>query len=74
MKIRTRMCMSLDGYVTTPDGWPAQLDTLGLIVLPLLLGDGMRRTPSVSIDTALTFESERTLPGGAVEIAYAVTG
>jgi len=25
MKIRTRMCMSLDGYVTTPDGWPAQL-------------------------------------------------
>jgi dihydrofolate reductase len=25
MTIRTRMCMSLDGYVTTPDGWPAQL-------------------------------------------------
>jgi dihydrofolate reductase len=25
MKLRTRMCMSLDGYVTTPDGWPAQL-------------------------------------------------
>jgi dihydrofolate reductase len=25
MKIRTRMCMSLDGYVSTPDGWPAQL-------------------------------------------------
>jgi dihydrofolate reductase len=25
MRIRTRMCMSLDGYVTTPDGWPAQL-------------------------------------------------
>ena len=25
MKIKTRMCMSLDGYVTTPDGWPAQL-------------------------------------------------
>jgi hypothetical protein len=25
MQIRTRMCMSLDGYVTTPDGWPAQL-------------------------------------------------
>jgi dihydrofolate reductase len=23
--IRTRLCMSLDGYVTTPDGWPAQL-------------------------------------------------
>jgi dihydrofolate reductase len=25
MRIRTRMCMSLDGYVTTPDGLPAQL-------------------------------------------------
>jgi dihydrofolate reductase len=25
MKIVTRMCMSVDGYVTTPDGWPAQL-------------------------------------------------
>jgi len=25
MQIRTRMCMSVDGYVTTPDGWPAQL-------------------------------------------------
>jgi dihydrofolate reductase len=25
MRIVTRMCMSVDGYVTTPDGWPAQL-------------------------------------------------
>jgi dihydrofolate reductase len=25
MKIVTRMCTSLDGYVTRPDGWPAQL-------------------------------------------------
>jgi dihydrofolate reductase len=25
MLIRTRMCTSLDGYVTTPDGWPTQL-------------------------------------------------
>jgi dihydrofolate reductase len=25
MQIRTRMCMSLDGYVTTPDEWPAQV-------------------------------------------------
>ena len=23
--ILTRMCTSLDGYVTTPDGWPVQL-------------------------------------------------
>jgi dihydrofolate reductase len=25
MQIRTRMCVSLDGYVTTPDGLPVQL-------------------------------------------------
>jgi len=25
MRIVTRMCVSLDGYVTTPAGWPAQL-------------------------------------------------
>src|SRR5438128_2695556 len=25
MQIRTRLCISADGYVTTPDGWPAQL-------------------------------------------------
>jgi hypothetical protein len=25
MKIRTRMCMSIDGCVTTPDGRPVQL-------------------------------------------------
>ena len=25
MTIRTRVCMSLDGYVTTADGWPVQL-------------------------------------------------
>jgi dihydrofolate reductase len=171
MQIRTRMCMSADGYVTTPDGWPAQLadpafvpgesyafpafqetcdaalmgrttfepalgadpwpwpnldvfvlgshrpsgtpdhvvvdsdparllekvraanqggdvhvvggprtietfralgalDKLGLIVLPLLLGEGMRLTPSLSTDTRLTLDSERALPGGSVEIVY----
>ena len=175
MQIRTRMCMSADGYVTTPDGWPAQLadpafvpgesygfpefqescdaalmgrttfepalsadrwpwpnldvfvlgshrpsgtpdevvidsdparlleklrganqggdvhlvggprtietfralgalDKLGLIVLPLLMGEGMRLTPSLSTDTGLTFESERALPGGSVEIVYACSG
>ena len=172
VQIRTRMCMSADGYVTTPDGWPVQLadptfspesygfvefqqtcdavlmgrttfepalgaerwpwpnldvfvlgshrptgtpdhvvvdsdsarllesiraankggdvhlvggprtietfralgalDKLGLIVLPLLIGDGMRLTPTLSPDTALTLESERVLPGGQVELVYAV--
>ena len=173
MQIRTRMCMSADGYVTTPDGWPAQLadpafapgesyefpefqrsceavvmgrttfepalgaerwpwpdldvfvlgshrpdgtpddvvvdsdperlleklraanqgrdvhlvggpttietfralgalDKLGLIVLPLLLGSGMQLTPALSADTELTLESQRALPGGSVEIVYAL--
>jgi dihydrofolate reductase len=48
------------------------LDKLGLIVLPLLLGAGMRLTPSLSPDTGLTLESERALPGGSVEIVYAL--
>jgi dihydrofolate reductase len=173
MQIRTRMCMSADGYVTRPDGWPAQLadpawdpeaygfmelqascdavlmgrttfepalgadewpwadlqvfvlgshrpagtpdhvvvdgdparllekvraantggdvhlvggprtietfrrlgalDELGLIVLPLLLGNGLQLTPAVGTDAALTLTSQRALPGGAVEIRYACT-
>jgi dihydrofolate reductase len=170
MQIRTRMCMSVDGYVSTQDGWPAQLadpswdpasygfadfqancdavlmgrttfepalaadtwpweevdvfvlgshrpsgtpdhvmidgdparlleevraanrggdvhlvggprtietfrrlgalDELGLVVLPLLLGTGLRLTPSVSTDAALTLTGHRALPSGAVEITY----
>jgi hypothetical protein len=31
----------------------------------------MRLTPSLSPETALTFVSERALPGGSVEIVYA---
>jgi dihydrofolate reductase len=47
------------------------LDKLELVVLPLLFGGGMRLTPSLSPDTGLTFERERALPGGSVEIVYA---
>jgi dihydrofolate reductase len=46
------------------------LDQLELVVLPLMLGAGMRLTPSLSPDTSLTFERARTLPGGSVEIGY----
>ena len=46
------------------------LDKLGLIVLPLLVGEGMRLTPPVSPDTRLSLETERSLPEGAVEIVY----
>jgi hypothetical protein len=47
------------------------LGALDLVVLPLLLGAGMRLTPSLSLDTGLTLERERALPGGSVEIVYA---
>ncbi len=50
------------------------LDTLELVVLPLLFGSGMQLTPSLSPDTGLTFERERSLPGGSVEIVYACQG
>jgi dihydrofolate reductase len=47
------------------------LDELELVVLPLLFGAGMRLTPSLSPDARLTFERQRALPGGSVEIVYA---
>jgi dihydrofolate reductase len=172
MKILTRMCISLDGYVTTPDGWPVQLadpdfspenyrfrefqqqlsavlmgrttfepaigadrwpwpdldvfvlgsqrpegtpdhvvvesdpsqlleevraanrggdvhlvggpktietfrelgalDSLGLIVLPLLIGDGLRLTPALSLNAKLTLENQDVWPNGAVELTYGV--
>lgn len=49
------------------------LDKLGLIVLPFLMGEGMRLTPPVSTDAGLTLESEHALPGGPVELVYAVS-
>jgi dihydrofolate reductase len=47
------------------------LDKLGMIVLPLLIGEGMRLVPPVSADADLTLESVQALPEGGVEIAYA---
>lgn len=46
------------------------LDRLELVVLPLMLGDGMRLTPALSPDTALRLQSHRALPGGSIEIVY----
>jgi dihydrofolate reductase len=48
------------------------LDKLELVVLPLLFGGGIQLTPSLTTDTGLTFERSRGLPGGSVEIVYAV--
>src|SRR6266540_848740 len=50
---------------------PSELDKLGLLVLLLLFGAGMRLTPAVSADSELTLESAQALPGGSVEIVYA---
>jgi dihydrofolate reductase len=47
------------------------LDRLGLLVVPVLLGEGTRLTPSLSADSRLMLQSERALPGGSVEIVYA---
>ncbi|MET9029462.1 dihydrofolate reductase family protein [Nocardia sp. NPDC004168] len=48
------------------------LDKLELVVLPFLVGGGMRLTDALSVDTGLEFEASRALPGGSVEIAYRV--
>jgi dihydrofolate reductase len=48
------------------------LDRLELVLLPLLLGGGIRLTDGLGSDAALTFESERALPGGSVEVVYTV--
>jgi dihydrofolate reductase len=48
------------------------LDELQLIVLPILLGDGLRLTPHLDPATQLTFSRSRTLDGGSVEIVYEV--
>lgn len=50
------------------------LDTLEMVVLPLLLGDGMRLTPALSLETTLSFDRQRALPGGSVEIVYRLGG
>jgi dihydrofolate reductase len=50
------------------------LDSLELVLLPILLGDGMRLTPGLSTEAQLTFERERALERGAVEVVYSVGG
>jgi dihydrofolate reductase len=50
------------------------LDKLGLLVVPIFLGDGMRLTDAVDPATELTLESTRTLPAGSVEIVYTFAG
>jgi dihydrofolate reductase len=46
------------------------VDKLELVLLPFMVGGGMRLTESVDPSTALAFESSRPLAGGSVEIVY----
>jgi dihydrofolate reductase len=48
------------------------LDRLELVVLPMLFGGGMQLTPSLSPGAGLVLERARALPGGSVEIVYAL--
>ncbi|MEV6837807.1 dihydrofolate reductase family protein [Streptomyces sp. NPDC051133] len=50
------------------------LDTLELVVLPLLFGGGTHLTPALDPAAGLTFRRQRALPGGAVEIVYSCEG
>jgi dihydrofolate reductase len=50
------------------------LDTLELVVVPLLFGGGMQLTPAIGADAGLTLESSRELPGGSVELVYSCEG
>ena len=47
-----------------------EIDEFGLVVLPILVGTGMRLTPAVQTDKRLELESQRVLPKGAVELLY----
>jgi len=48
------------------------LDQLGLMVLPILTGDGRRLTPDVRAATSLELAGTRTWPAGVVELTYDV--
>ena len=46
------------------------IDEFGLVVLPIVVGEGMRLSPAFHPGGRLELKSERALPGGAVEILY----
>ncbi|WP_051221487.1 dihydrofolate reductase family protein [Conexibacter woesei] len=48
------------------------LDELQLVILPILLGAGLRLTDHLDPATQLTFTHSRPLTGGSVEIIYEV--
>jgi dihydrofolate reductase len=46
------------------------VDEFGLVVLPILAGEGMQLTPAIQTEERLELKSQRALPRGAVELIY----
>jgi dihydrofolate reductase len=47
------------------------IDEFGLLILPILAGEGMQLTPAIKADGRLELTGLRELPHGAVELLYA---
>ncbi len=48
------------------------LDELCLLALPMLAGDGMKLTPALRTNIALTFADARNWPNGVIELTYRI--
>jgi dihydrofolate reductase len=46
------------------------IDEFGLVVLPIIAGEGMQLSPAIKAGDRLSLKSVRELPRGAVELAY----
>jgi hypothetical protein len=66
MQIVTRLSMSVDGYVTTPSGWPT---IMGRTTFEPALGND--RWPWPELDAFVLGSTSPSVPGGSVEIVYA---
>ena len=73
MQIRARMSMSADGYVTTPNGWPALTADPAFVPGQSHGIQEFLEDCEAALMGRTTFERERALPGGSVEIVYAVS-
>ena len=74
MLIKSRMGISADGLVSTPEGVPAIALATGLelVVLPMLLGQGRPLSPQGAPPVPLTLlRADRTFPDGSAELVYA---
>ncbi|HZC60986.1 MAG TPA: hypothetical protein VE464_05010 [Streptosporangiaceae bacterium] len=69
MLIKSRMGISADGFVSTPEG--VSLDRLELVVLPMLLGADLPLSPPGAPPVPLRLlPADRTCPDGSAELVY----